>query len=172
MRHSCRGDPDTAYSLATEARSLPTQNSEGAAGFALRAAIWGGDEARMRTASAAVEQGPSTGAVSRAWREAATARDRRSLTAGRRTPSTRSAASIASSTSSGNHSMLPRWPSTQRSSCRRDPTIRRLAEEHRPVLEWVGARPILARLDAALASMPLASPASAAIHVEAPTAGS
>ena len=52
-----------------------------------------------------------------------------------------------------------------------DPTVRRLAEEHRPVLESVGAQPILARLDAALASMPLTSPAATAIPVEAPTSG-
>ena len=47
------GDTDTAYSLATDAQGLAIQNPEGAGWFALRAAIWGGDEARMRTASAA-----------------------------------------------------------------------------------------------------------------------
>ena len=53
-----------------------------------------------------------------------------------------------------------------------DPEIRRLAEERRPVFERVGARQLLAKLDATLESMPLASPAAAAIAVEAPTSGS
>ena len=53
-----------------------------------------------------------------------------------------------------------------------DPEIRRIAEEHRSVLESVGARPDIERLDAALASVPIASPAATAIRVEAQPSGS
>ena len=53
-----------------------------------------------------------------------------------------------------------------------DPEIRRIAAEHRSVFESVGALPELERLDEALGSPPLGSPASAAVRVEAPTSGS
>ncbi len=53
-----------------------------------------------------------------------------------------------------------------------DPEIRRIAAEHRSVFESVGAQPELARLDEALGSMPIASPAATAIRVEAQTPGS
>ena len=53
-----------------------------------------------------------------------------------------------------------------------DPEIRLIAEEHRSVLESVGARPDIERLDAALASMPFASPAATVIRVEAQPPGS
>ena len=54
-----------------------------------------------------------------------------------------------------------------------DPTVRRMAEEHRPVLERVGARAFLAGLDQAMGSMPLRlAGSSTAIPVEAPSSGS
>ena len=143
------GDADTAYSLATDAQSLATQNPEGAAWFALRAAIWGGDEARMRTASEAVEQGASTGAVIRAFREEAPAAIafvdgrtaaavdsfRRSIEALDQLGQPFDAAEMAIDAAI----LMPG-----------DPTVRRMAEEHRPVLERVGASAFLARLDEAL----------------------
>jgi hypothetical protein len=50
-----------------------------------------------------------------------------------------------------------------------DPEVRRMAAEHRPLLEELRARPILERLDAALASVPATSRAAAAIPVESPS---
>ena len=53
-----------------------------------------------------------------------------------------------------------------------DPEIRRIAEDIDPFLNRSARGLTLARLDATLESMPLASPAAAAIAVEAPTSGS
>ena len=125
----------------------------------------------MRTASAAVAQGASTGALSRAWREEATAAI---AVADGRTAAAIDAfrGFIAVFDQLGQPFDAAEMAVDAAILMPGDPTIRRMAEEHRPILELVGARPILlARLDAALASMPLASPASAAIHAEAPTAG-
>ena len=162
------GDPDTAYRLAMRAKELPTQNSEGAAGFALRAAIWTGDHERIRAAVEAVEQGPSTGGhVSRAFRGAATAA---AAFLDGRTDDARDALRDAIGTL--DRLGLPFDAAELAVDAAilmpADPEIRRIAEEHRPVLERVGARPILARLDAALASTPVAAPSATAIPVETP----
>ncbi len=162
-----RGDTDAAYAKAMEAMRLPTQSAEGAAGLALRAAIWAGDHDRIRTAGAAVQEGPSTGAVGQAFRGAATAAIafvdghtadavdilRNSIASLDRLGQTYDAAEMAADAAI----LMPA-----------DPEIRRLAETYRPLLEEVGARPVLARLDAALASVPAASRPRTAIPVESP----
>ena len=165
------GDADTAYNLATEAQRLATQSSEGATWFALRAAIWGGDHERMRSASAAVEQGASTGAVSRAFREEATAAI--AFVDGRTAAAVESVGRLIEALDQlGQPFDAAEMAVDAAILMPGEPTVRRMAEEHRPVLESVGARPILARLDAALASVPQVSPASTAIPVESPTSRS
>ena len=165
------GDAETAYLKAEKAMGLPMQGAEGAAGLALRAAIWAGDHKGIRISAAVVIGAPYSGPVSRCFRRAA-----------------EGAVAFVDGRPAEAVSGDPRGderPRRARSAVRRrrvgrrrgdpharDPEIRRIAEEHRSVLESVGARPDIERLDAALASMPLASPAAAAIRVEAPTSGS
>ena len=165
------GDADTAYRKAEEALSMATQNSEGAAGLAFRAAIWAGDVERMRAAAALIEKGPATGAVSVAFREAAAgviafldgrtteARDsiRHAVDTLDRLRQVFDAAEVALDA-------VIFMPS--------DPEIRRLAEAHRPIFERVGARPLIAKLDEVLAAASLRPSAAAAIPVETPSSGS
>ena len=147
MRRFCRGDTDTAYSLALEAEGLATQSAEGATGLALRAAIWAGDHERIRSTSAAVEKGPSTGAVSRAFRQEAPAAiafvDGRTADA---VDAFREA--IKALDQLGQPFDAAEMAIDAVILMPDDPDVRRIAEEHRAVLEQVGARPFLARLDA------------------------
>jgi len=166
-----QGDADSAYARSMEAGTLPTQNSDTAPGLALRAAIWAGDADRIRIAASAVQQAPWTGPVGLAVRGAAAA----------------AAAYVDGHTGDAVESVRESIASFQRLEQPFDAAelavdaailmpseleIRRLAEEQRPLLEELRARPLLERLDAALDAKPLPSPATSAIAVETPSSGS
>ena len=147
------------------------QGVEGAAGLALRAAIWAGDHQRIRIAAAGVIGAPYSGTLSRCFRRAAEGavafvdgRPAEAVDAIREATSGLDALGQLFDAAEMALDAVILMPD--------DPEIRRIAAEHRSVLESVGARPDLARLDEALGSMPLGSPASKAIRVEAPTSGS
>ena len=165
------GDADTAYTLAMEARALHTQSADGAAGLALRAAIWSGDHDRIRAAAAAVGESMATGAQGQAFRGAAAAAvafaDGRTAEA---IEAVREA--VTTLTSLGQHFDAAELAVDAAILMPAEPEIRRLADEHRPLLEAVGARPSLARLDAALASTPHAGQAASPIAVESPSSTS
>ena len=150
---------------------LPMQGAEGAAGLALRAAIWAGDHKRIRTSAAVVIGAPYSGPLSRCFRRAAEGAV--AFVDGRPAE----AVSAIREATSGLDALGQPFDAAEMAVdavilMPGDPEIRRIAEEHRSVLESVGARPDIERLDAALASKPLASPAAAAVAVEAPTSGS
>jgi class 3 adenylate cyclase/tetratricopeptide (TPR) repeat protein len=166
-----RGDYETGHAESTRAAEVPSQNAEGAQGLVLKAAMWAGDRDRMRRAAEAVKDGSSSGPYSRTFQRAATgvlefldgrtpeavALVRESIEALDRMGAEFDAAEMAVDAVA----IMPA-----------EPEVRRLAEHYRPVLERVGARPYLERLDADLASAPLAVPASTPIPVESPTSGS
>jgi class 3 adenylate cyclase/tetratricopeptide (TPR) repeat protein len=162
------GDPDTAYAVALEAGALQSQNAEGARGLALRAAVWARDPDRMRAAAATVADSPSTGAVSQAFRAAAAGAV---AFADGRTSDALDALrdSVARLTKLGLRMEAAEMAVDAAILLPADPEVRRMAAEHRPLLEELRARPILERLDAALASVPATSRAAAAIPVESPS---
>ncbi len=165
------GDPDAAYRRAIKPEVLATQYAEGVHGLALRAAIWSGDLDRIRTAGALVEQARSSGALGLAFRTAG--RGAVAFAEGR-TEAAREAIreAIQGLDELGQHFDAAEMALDAVILMPSDPVIRRLAEDRRPVLERVGARQVLAKLDATLELMPLSSPASAAIPVESPASGS
>ena len=136
------GDPATAYVKADEAQTLPMQGAEGAAGLALRAAIWAGDRDRIRKSAAGVIGSASSGPVesllpSRSQRPAPW----RSLMAGlpRRCDAIREA-------TTGLDALGQPFDAAEVAVdalilMSGDPEIRRIAAEHRSVFESVGARP-------------------------------
>jgi hypothetical protein len=165
------GDDETAYRLAVRAAALPTQSREGAEGLVLRTAIWNGNLEHVRSAAVVAEQGLSTGPYSRAFQKAATAAlaflDGRTAEAVEMThEAVASLERLGVRVDAGEIALdaLILMPG--------EPEIRRLAEGYRPLFEQLGMKPNLERLDATLASMPLGAPASTAIPVETPTAGS
>ena len=165
------GDAETAYLKAEKAMGLPMQGAEGAAGLALRAAIWAGDHKGIRTSAAVVIGAPYSGPVSRCFRRAAEGAV--AFVDGRPAE----AVSAIREATSGLDALGQPFDAAEMAVdavilMPGDPEIRRIAEEHRSVLESVGARPDIERLDAALASMPIASPAATAIRVEAQPSGS
>jgi tetratricopeptide (TPR) repeat protein len=165
------GDAETAYLKAERAMGLPMQGAEGAAGLALRAAIWAGDHKGIRIAAAAVIDAPYSGLLSRCFRRAAEGAV--AFVDGRPAE----AVSAIREATSGLDALGQPFDAAEMAVdavilMPGDSEIRRIAEEHRSVLESVGARPDIERLDAALAATPVASPAAAAIAVEAPTSGS
>ena len=165
------GDAETAYLSAEKAMGLPSQGAEGAAGFALRAAIWTGSDDRVRIAAAAVTSGPSSGPLTRCFRRAAEGavafvdgRPAEAVEALREAINGLDALGQPFDAAEMALDALILMPG--------EPEVRRIAAEHRSVLESVRARPELERLDEALGSMPLASPAATAIRVEASASGS
>jgi len=157
------GDADTAYLKAERAMGLPMQGAEGAAGLALRAAIWAGDHDRIRTSAAVVSGAPYSGPLSRCFRRAAEGavafvdgRPAEAVIAIREAISGLDALGQPFDAAEIAVDAVILMPG--------DPEVRRIAE--------VGARPDIERLDEALGSMPLASPASTAIRVEAQPSGS
>ena len=165
------GDADAAYTSAMEAGALQTQSPEAAAGLALRAAVWARDPDRMRAAAALVAEGLSTGAVSQAFRVAA---DGAVAFADGRTGDALDALhdAIERLTTLELHAEAAMLTVDAAILMPAEPEIRHLVEAHRPLLEELRARPILERLDAALASVPGASRAAAAIPVESPSSTS
>ena len=150
---------------------LPMQGSEGAAGFALRAAIWAGNHERIRTSAAVVAGAPYSGLLSQCFRRAAEGAV--AFVDGQPTE----AVNAIREAVSGLDTLGQPFDAAEMALdavilMPGEPEIRRIAGEHRSVLESVDARPELERLDEALGSMPLTSPATAAIRVEAPTSGS
>jgi len=165
------GDAETAYLKAERGMGLPMQGAEGAASLALRAAIWAGDHERIRTSAVVVAGAPYSGPLSRCFRRGAEAA--LAFVDGR--PG--EAVILIREAIGGLDTLGQPFDAAEMALDAAillpgDPEIRRIAEEHRSVLESVGARPDLERLDKALGSTPLASPASAAIRVEAQPSGS
>jgi tetratricopeptide (TPR) repeat protein len=165
------GDHRTAYELASKAAAQPTQNAEGAQGLVLKTAMWDGDQDRMRSSATAVAQGTSSGPYSRSFQRAA--RGVFAWLDGRR----EEAVSLVREAIGALDRMGAEFDAAEMAVDAAvvmpgEPEIRRLAEHYRPVLVRVGARPYIERLDAALASAPLAAPASMPIPVESPTPGS
>ena len=165
------GDAETAYLKAERAQDQPMQGVEGAAGVALRAAIWADDHERIRMAAAGVTGAPSSGPLSRCFRRAAEGavafvdgRPAEAVDAIREATSGLDALGQPFDAAEMALDAVILMPA--------NPEIRRIAAEHRSVFESVGAQPELARLDEALGSMPIASPAATAIRVEAQTPGS
>jgi hypothetical protein len=164
------GDADTAYRKGMDATRVQTQTAEGGANLALRAAIWNPDPERIRVAALAVEEGPSTGAEAQAFRAGAAgavaAVDGRTAEA---VAALRDAVSrLAALDQHFDAAEMAVFATILLPS---HPEIRRLAEEHRPLLEELRARPYLERLDAALAaeSSPAPSRTAAVRSVEAST---
>ena len=137
--------------MAAELARSPTQNPEVPAAFALRVAMAGRDPEHIRDAQALHTSLPGSGALSVATRRLSEA----------------ALAAVEGRTDEARAGMVQAHAELERLGLQLDaavaavgavgllpddPEIRRMAAAARPVLERLGARPLLAQLDAALGS--------------------
>jgi hypothetical protein len=163
------GDTETAYVNGLKASRLPTQNPEVALGLALTASIWSRNAERVRTTAAEVAEVPLTGAYGQAWRQHAAAavaalegRTAEALAGFRE--------ARAGMLALEQYFECSGWVLEAAILLPAEPEVRAWADDMRPLLEELRARPYLEKLDAALESAPVPVAGRSESRAETPTA--
>jgi hypothetical protein len=163
------GDTETAYANGVKASRLPTQNPEVALGLALTASIWSRNAERVGTTAAEVAEVPLTGAYGQAWRRHAAAavaalegRTAEALAGFRE--------ARAGMLALEQYFECAGWVVEAAVLLPAEPEVRAWADDIRPLLHELRAKPYLDRLDEALASVPAPAPSRSESRAESPTA--